>query len=141
MEEIGLRTTRIRTESNTLVSIPNSTISGDIIDNYSKRETFWYHPRLILRYDTTPDQLEIIRQRAMEILGDHDRVLEESRRVRFTGFGSHGFTLDVYAYIQASGFPRFLELSEELNLAITQVVNESGTGFAAPVRWYDDEAN
>ena len=48
--------------------------------------------------------------------------------------------MDVYAYIRASSFPKFLEVGEELNLAVTQVVNEAGTGFAVPVRWYDDEA-
>ena len=140
VEEIGLRTTRIRTQNNTLVSIPNATISGDIVDNYSKRETYWYHPKLILRYDTTPDQLDAVRSASLEILEAHDRVLEDPLRVRFNGFGNHGFIVDVFAYIKASSFPEFLEVGEELNLAITRVVNSAGAGFAVPVRWYDDEA-
>jgi MscS family membrane protein len=58
IEEIGLRTTRVRTLDNTVVSIPNSKIAGDILDNYSARQRIWYHPKLTLRYGSTTEQLK-----------------------------------------------------------------------------------
>ncbi len=53
VEEIGLRTTRLRTLDDTLVSVPNSIIAHGAIENYSAREKILYHPDLPLRYDTT----------------------------------------------------------------------------------------
>jgi MscS family membrane protein len=133
VEEIGLRTTRIRTEGNTVVSIPNAKIAGDILHNYSVRKRIWFHPKLTLRYDSTAEQLDEILTGIREFLIAHDKVLEEPCRVRLTGFGKNGIELDVYAYIGTSNYAEYLEMAEELNLSIIEIITKSGTEFAVPV--------
>jgi len=71
IEEIGLRSTRIRTPANTVVSIPNAKIAGDILDNYSVRQRIWYHPKLRLRYDSTSKQVNEVLAATREILEKH----------------------------------------------------------------------
>ena len=132
VEEIGLRTTRIRTLSKTVVSIPNAKIAGDILDNYSVRKHIWYHPRLTLRYDSTPKQLKDVLAAIRDLLDTHEKVLDESLRVRLTGFSREGFKLDIHAYIGTSDYAEFLEIAEELNLATIEIVTKSGAGFAIP---------
>jgi len=132
VEEIGLRTTRIRTLGKTVVSIPNAKIAGDILDNYSVRKHIWYHPRLTLRYDSTPRQLSEILTATRDLLSTHEKVLDESLRVRLTGFSREGIKLDIHAYIGTTDYAEFLEIAEELNLATIEIVTKSGTGFAIP---------
>jgi len=76
VEEIGLRTTRIRTLGKTVVSIPNAKIAGDVLDNYSVRKHIWYHPRLTLRYDSTPKQLNEVLTATRGLLSTHEKVLD-----------------------------------------------------------------
>ena len=137
IEEIGLRTTRIRTLGNTVVSIPNAKIAGGVLDNYSVRQRIWYHPKLTLRYDSTPKQLNEVLTATRDLLDKHERVLDEPLRVRLTGFGREGIELDVYAYVGTSDYAEYLEIAEELNLAIIEVVAKSGTGFAVPMHMLD----
>ncbi len=137
IEEIGLRTTRIRTLGNTVVSIPNAKIAGGVLDNYSVRQRIWYHPKLTLRYDSTPKQLNEVLTATRDLLDKHERVLDEPLRVRLTGFGREGIELDVYAYVSTSDYAEYLEIAEELNLAIIEVVAKSGTGFAVPMHMLD----
>ena len=139
IEEIGLRTTRIRTPANTVVSIPNAKIAGDILDNYSVRQRIWYHPNLTLRYDSKPKQLNEVLTKTHELLQEHERVVDDPLRVRLTGFGKEGFEIDVYAYVNTSDYAEFLEVAEELNLGIINIVAESGTQFAVPIHMLGDD--
>jgi len=59
--------------------------------------------------------------------------------VRLTGFGREGIELDVYAYVSTSDYAEYLEIAEELNLAIIEIVAKSGTRFAVPVRMLEDD--
>jgi MscS family membrane protein len=139
IEEIGLRMTRIRTLGNTVVSIPNAKIAGDILDNYSVRKRIWYHPKITLRYDSKPRQLNAVLTASREMLQKHEKVVDDPLRVRLTGFGREGFELDVYAYISTSDWAEFLEIAEELNLGIVDIVEKSGTHFAVPIHLLDDD--
>ncbi len=139
IEEIGLRTTRIRTMANTVVSIPNAKIAGDVLDNYSVRQRIWYHPNLTLRYDSKPKQLNEVLAATRELLTNHERVVDDPLRVRLTGFGKEGFEIDVYAYINTSDYAEFLEIAEELNLGIIIIVAKSGTQFAVPIHMLGDD--
>jgi MscS family membrane protein len=137
IEEIGLRMTRLRTLGNTVVSIPNSKVAGDILDNYSVRQRIWYHPKLTLRYDSTRKQLNEVLAATRDLLNSHEKVLDDPARIRLTGFGREGFELDVFAYIGTSDYAEFLEVAEELNLGIIDVVAKSGTTFAVPLHMLD----
>jgi MscS family membrane protein len=134
IEEIGLRTTRIRTLGNTVVSIPNAKIAGDALDNYSARRSIWYHPKLTLRFDSTAEQLREVLTEIREYLISHEKVVEDPCRVRLTGFGKYGIELDVYAYVRTTVWADYLEIAEELNLSIIEIITRSGTEFAVPIQ-------
>ncbi len=77
VEEIGLRTTRIRTLSETRVSIPNSKIAYGEIENYSVRKKMLYHPDLPLRCDTTPEQMQAVTSGIAAMLKDEKDIIQE----------------------------------------------------------------
>jgi MscS family membrane protein len=134
VEDIGLRTTRLRTLSNTLVSIPNSRIAYVEVENYTARSKIRYWPTLRLRYDTTTQQIRAIRDQVLQLLLEGDRVHDEPLRVRFTDFDSDAVLLKVNAYLKTTDYAESLEISEELNLRIMEIVEAAGARFALPGR-------
>jgi MscS family membrane protein len=132
VEEIGLRWTRVRALDHTVVSIPNSEFAKQQLENYDLRRKIWYHPRLQLRYETTPDQLRYILVEIRKLLYAHPRVLPDPARIRFVGFGDWSLDLDVFAYIDTRDYGEFLEIAEDLNLRIMEIVTTAGSGFALP---------
>ena len=134
VEDIGIRSSRIRTLDRTLVTVPNSQMASSSIENYSRRDKYWFHPKLTLRYDTTPDQMRYVLVRLRELLYAHPCVSPDPARARFVGFGSESLDIEVFAYVTASTFDEFLEVQEDLSLRIMEVVAEAGCAFAFPSR-------
>jgi MscS family membrane protein len=132
VEEIGLRWTRVRTLDHTVVSIPNGEFAKQHLENFTLRQKLWYHPRLQLRYETTPDQLRYILVEVRKLLYAHPKVLPDPARVRFVGFGDWSLNLDIFAYIDTRDYDDFLEIAEDLDLRIIEIVTTAGSGFALP---------
>jgi MscS family membrane protein len=132
VEDIGLRSTRIRTLDRTVVTVPNAELSSMQLENYAKRDRFWFHPTLGLRYETTAEQLRYVLVELRKLLYAHPKVSPEPARVRFAGFGSSSLDVEVFAYVLARDYDEYLEVAEDLNLRIMDVVAAAGTGFAFP---------
>jgi MscS family membrane protein len=132
VEEIGMRSTRVRTLERTVVTIPNAEFSSLQLENFGKRDMMKFSPRLGLLYATTPDQLRYVLVEIRKMLYAHPKVSNEPARVRFIGFGDSSLDVDVFAYVLATDFSEYLGIAEDLNLRIMDIVAESGTGFAFP---------
>ncbi len=132
IEEIGLRTTNIRTIANTLIAVPNAKLASEPIDNISARKKILYRPSLRLRYDTAPDQLQGLLEGIRELLSSHERVLEEGQRVRFNEIADDALKIEVFAYLDTTVWSEYLELAEELNLRILEIVSNAGTSLSLP---------
>jgi len=134
VEEIGLRATRIRTFERTVLKIANSEFLGMQVHNLSKRDRFWYHPRLRLRYETTPDQIRYLMVEVRKMLYRHPKVLADPLYVRFKGFAEHSLDLEIFAYVQAAGYAEFYDIASDLNLRVMELVATAGTGFGVPTQ-------
>jgi MscS family membrane protein len=132
IEEIGLRSTRIRTLDRTLVSVPNAEFAGLQLENFARRDRIWLQATLGLRYETTPDQLRSVLQKIGDLLREHPRVDPDPARIRFVGFGAYALECEIFAYIRTADQGEFLAIREELLLAIMDAVEASGTAFAFP---------
>ena len=134
VEDIGLRTTRVRTLTNTVVSIPNALIAHREVENLTYRTKIRYWPTLRLRYDTSPAQLRDITTRIADMLESHERVYDERIRARVTNFESDAILIKVHCYMKTIDFAESLEISEDLNLRIMDLVHEADARFALPSR-------
>ena len=132
IEEIGLRATRVRTLDNTIVSVPNAEFMNLHIDNFTQRKKIWYHPKIRLRYETSPDQIRYILTEIKKLLVSHPKVLPDPARIRFTGFGTYSLDLDIFAYIDETRYGEYLGIAEDLNLQIMDIVAKAGSSFAFP---------
>ena len=134
VEDIGLRTTRFRTLTNTVVSIPNALIASVEVENLSYRTKIRYWPTLRLKYDTTPDQLRLIGKEIQEALEQNEQVHDDPIRVRFTDFADDALLIKVHSFIKTTSFAEFLGIAEGINIQIMEIVKSSGASFALPGR-------
>src|SRR5262249_32104378 len=111
VEEIGLRSTRLRTLERTVVSIPNADFSSQRIENLDARDEVWSPPSLALRFDTTPEQLHNVLEQTRELLNTHPRLEAHSSHVRFFRFGARSLDLDVVAYVKTRDWDEFLAIA------------------------------
>lgn len=134
VEDIGLRSTRIRTLTNTLIHVPNARLAHVEIENITAREKIRFWPTLRLRYDTTPEQLRQIKASIMEMLEQHEEVYDDPLRVRLTDFGEDAILVKVHSFMKTTDFPESLRIAEDLNFRIMEIIQGAGAQFALPGR-------
>lgn len=132
VESVGLRSTRIRTMDRTMVIIPNGQIATMSLETLSARDTFWFHPMVGLRYETTPAQIRAIVTGVSNLLREQSGVDSTSVRVRLLRLGAFSLDVDVFAYVSAKDWNHFLEIQEELLLRIMETVQQTGAEIAFP---------
>jgi MscS family membrane protein len=132
VEDIGLRSTRIRTPERSLVTIPNATFSTMTLENLSRRDRILFKPTLQLHRETTPDQIRLIMQRIEDILRNHPKVDPTDVPVRFTKIVPEAYTIEVFSYILTSNSSEFLREQNALLLTILDGAAEAGVRFAVP---------
>jgi MscS family membrane protein len=134
VEDVGLRSTRIRTLDRTLLSFPNSQIAAMSIETLSARDKFWFHHLVSLRYETTPEQMRLVVGGIQELLAQHSRVEAESARVRFLGLGTSSITVEIFAYVFALDWNHFLEMQEGLLLLVMDTIRQTGAEIGFPAQ-------
>ena len=134
VEDITLRSVRLRTLDRTLVSIPAGALAQSGIENFATREKILAQSTLRLRYGTSVEQLTCILGGIRKVLDESSNLEPASSRIRLVNFGAEAIELEVFAYVLTADFNRFLELREELLLRIASVVEAAGSGFA-PTRF------
>ena len=132
VENIGLRSTRIRTLKRTVVSVPNGQLAVMSLENFTMRDKIWFHHTLHLRYETTADQLRYILAEIRKMLYEHSKVESGSARIRLIGFGNSSLDLEVFAYVLEREYEPFLHVQEDLLLRIMDIIEAGGSGFAFP---------
>lgn len=132
VEEIGLRSTRIRTLDRTMVSVPNGQVASMALETFSARDKFWFHPMICLRYETTSEQMRSVVKGIRNLLLEDHSIERTSVRARFLAVGSSSLDVEVFAYLYASDVNAFLEIQERLLISIMEVIQEAGTELALP---------
>jgi MscS family membrane protein len=134
IEDIGLRSTRIRTNDRTVVSVPNSQFSTMTLENLSKRDRFLFNQVLHLRFDAKPAQIKQVMDRLNELFTSHSKVDPGKVPVRFIGIGTYSFNLEIFVYIKTTDGDEFNALQSELLMKILGIVEAADTGLAIPMQ-------
>lgn len=132
IEEIGLRTTFVRTLADTRIAVSNALLASMPMENISAREKILYRPTLRLKYDTTPEQIRSVLERLRSVLDEHDKVLD-GHRVRFNEIGDHALSIEIFAYVDVKVWSEYLEIAEDLNLRVIDAVSAAGTSLFQPL--------
>lgn len=131
VEEIGLRSTTIRTLNRTLVVIPNSVFSSLEIENYSERDRIRFYQEIRLNL-ATPQQLTECLGALRKLFLSQTDVMNETVSIRFFYIEDATAVIRIDAGVNTTDYQAFLALAEEINLGIVQAVRNSGASFSGP---------
>jgi MscS family membrane protein len=132
VEDVGLRTMRLRTLARTVVQIPNGTLATAEVENFSRRDKFLLQTTLGLRYETTPAQMGQVLAGLRELLRADPLVEPDTFRVRFVKLGPYSMDVEMLAYLRVPDYAAFLARQEGILIRVVELVAEAGTGFAFP---------
>jgi MscS family membrane protein len=132
VENIGVRTTKIRALDRTLISIPNGTLADMQLINWAKCDMMLITATIGLRYETENDQLRYVLVKFREMLHAHPKIDSETVRVRFADFGQSSLDIDVRIYALTRDFNEYYAIREDVLLRMSEIVKSSGSGFAFP---------
>ena len=130
VEEIGLRSTRIRAVDRTLITVPNGDFSDMVLTNYTRRDQSLLDTALALRMDTSVAQIESILAGITALLEANPAVNPERMRVRFKEIGPYALTIAVRAYIRTTHVDEFLKVQEAILFAILKIIEAAGAKIA-----------
>ncbi len=134
VEEIGFRSTRVRTWPATLVTVPNKTVANATVDNWSRMPKRRVTQTVGVTYETTADQMEQVVKAIREIVENDEGVDKEFIVIRFTDFGESSLNILVYYFTRATALADHLATKERINLAIMRTVRAMGLSIAFPTR-------
>jgi MscS family membrane protein len=134
VEEVGFRSTRIRTLTKTLVSIPNKIVATVKVDNITSMPKRKVTQTIGLTYETTAAQMEEACGKIRGILDTDDGVDKEFIVVRFSDFGDSSLNISVIYFTATADYEEYLAIKERVNLAIMRAVDELGLSIAFPTR-------
>src|ERR1700733_10405031 len=134
IEDIGLRSTRIRTLDRTLVTVPNGSFSAMTLENFDRRDKTLFHVTLNLRRNTTPDQVRTLLQSITELLKTNPKFETGAMPVRFVGIGTYSLDIEIFIYVRTLDGDEFNKIQQDLFLSILDAVQSPGTALAVPTQ-------
>lgn len=132
VESIGLRTTRIRTWSKSLVVVPNKMLTSEIIENWSAMPKRRVKMTIGVTYDSPPGKVAELVNRIRTLLVEDEGVDQEYMLVNFTGFGPSSLDLFIYYFTKSTVWAEYLDVRERINLKIMKAVESLDLSFAFP---------
>lgn len=134
VEEIGLRSTKVRGLDRTLVTVQNAEFAQMSITNYTRRDANLMSTTIRLRYETDPSELSAIIDNIAAMLRADERVDADTVRVCFRGFGEFSLDVEIWCYLRIADWGRFLKAQEALFMKVMQIVEAGGSTFAVPAQ-------
>jgi MscS family membrane protein len=134
VEDVGFRSTRVRTFEKTLVSIPNSKLAGNTIENMDARPVRRVKMTVGVTYKTKSDQMKQAVEAIREILKSHPGVWQDYFLVYFTDFGASSLDIFVYYFTKSKVWAEYLEVRQDVNLKVMSKLEEMGLEIAFPTQ-------
>jgi len=134
IEDISFRSTKVRTFSDALVTIPNDTLSNDPITNWTKMNKREITFTLQFVYDTTREQVESFVSQINYLLKNHSEIDQEWVVVHMNGYEEDGMEVYFYFFTKTTAWTEYVAIKQEIYLDILDLLNELDIKLAVPSR-------
>jgi len=132
IEDITLRSVRLRTNEQSLLSIPAGVLSQANIENFATRRKILVQTVLRLDYATTAAELDVVLQQLRAMLLEQPDVERDTARARLVNLGTQAIEIELFAFISTGDYAEFLAARERVLLKAAAIVEGTGHGFARP---------
>ncbi len=134
VEEVGFRSTRVRTFYNSVVSIPNSKLANTDVDNMGMRRYRRIKEVVGLTYSTTPEQMQAFVEGIRAAIRANRYMRQDFHEIHFNGFGDSSLNVMVYCFLDVQNWSDELREKHNFFLEILRLVDEVGVEFAFPTQ-------
>ena len=134
VEDIGLRSLKLRTLDQNLLVVPNGSLAQMQFENMRERSKLLINQNFSLRIETQVEQLRFVLDRVKSMLEEHPNLESETSRVRVTRFAGAAFELELFAYGKTGDWTEFTAIRQDVILKIAEIVEAAGTRLAAPTQ-------
>lgn len=134
VEELGFRSTRIRTFYNSLITLPNSNLITSAVDNLGARTYRRWSTRLGVTYDTPPEAIDAFCEGIREVVRTHPYTRKDYYHVYFNEFGADCLEILLYVFFQTPDWPTELRERHRLGVDIVRLAHRLGVEFAFPTQ-------
>jgi len=134
IENVGIRSTKVRTFAQALVSVPNGTLANSAILNWSKMGKRRVKTTLGLTYGTSGETLENIIKDIKDMLQNHPDIHQETIHIYFSAFGESSLNVFCYYFTKSTNWAEFMNVREKTYLSIMKIVENNGSSFAFPTQ-------
>lgn len=133
VEDIGFRSTRVRTLTGHLVTIPNEKMASSNIENIGRRPSIRRLTNITITYDTPPDKVEKAVEIIRGILENHEGMHPDFLpRAYFNEFNDASLNILMIYWYHPPDYWKFVEFNERINLEIMRAFEAEGIEFAFP---------
>lgn len=132
IEHIGLKTTRIRSLSGEQIVCANAELLAQVVRNYKRMETRRVEFRFGITYDTDADKIRAVTRLVEQVIRNQPEARFD--RAHFLAFDEQRLTIEVVYIVLSADYNRYMDIQQEINLALLSGLQEMGVRFALPIR-------
>ncbi len=134
VEEVGFRSTRVRTFANSLVYVPNGKLADMVVDNYGLRKYRRFSTTISVTYDTPPELIEKFVEGLKTIVASHADTWKDFYEVRLNGMGAHSLDILFYIFFDVPTWSEEMRARHEVLLEVLKLAKALGVRFAFPTQ-------
>lgn len=134
VEQVGLRSTRVRTLDRTLISIPNGQLAEKRIESFAARDRIRLFATIGLTYSTTSTQLREVMRELERRLRQEEKIWPDNVILRFAAFAQNSIDLEVMCWFMTTDFDEFCAIRTRVFIDFMTIVERAGASFAFPTR-------
>jgi MscS family membrane protein len=134
VEEIGFRSTRVRTFYNSLYTVPNANMANAQIDNMGERQYRRTSTKLDVAYDTSPESLQKFITGIREIIDNHPITRKDYYHVYFSNYGESSLKVLLYFFLITDDWGEELAERQNIYFSIYKLAESLNIEFAYPTQ-------
>jgi len=134
VEEVGFRSTRIRTFSDSVIYVPNHILSNASVDNHGKRKYRRFYTKLSVTYDTPTDTIEVFVNGIEQIVNNHPETRKDYHNIFLNDYASSSLDIMLYIFFKVPTWNDELRCRQEIMLKVNNLAEHLGVRFAFPTQ-------
>jgi MscS family membrane protein len=134
VEDIGLRSLKLRTLDQNLLVVPNSALASMQFQNMKARPKLLIDQIFSLRIETSVAKLKYVLENVQRMLDENPAIEPGTSRIRVNDFVAAAYQLELWAYAKTSDWVQFTSIRQDVVLKVAEIVEAAGARFAAPTR-------
>lgn len=134
VEEVGFRSTRVRTFRDSVMYVPNSIISNSNVDNHGKRSYRRFYTKLSVTYDTPSRLIEVFVKGVERIVLDHPETRKDYYNIFLNNYGASSLDIMLYIFFAVPTWTDELRCRQEIMLEVNKLAEHLGVRFAFPTQ-------